>query len=135
VKRCYEEVEHTADIGIWVCGKDLAELFVNAACGMFSLMFSLSQLPRTLSREISIESFEVETLLVNWLDELNYWREVNGEAYSEFDIHEISHTALKATAFGTRGVQPYRLIKAVTFHDLMIKQTPQGCEATIIFDV
>jgi riboflavin kinase/FMN adenylyltransferase len=131
----YEEIDHTADVGIRVRGRDLAELFANAAYGMFSLMLDVDHLPQTLSRQVEVESFDVETLLVDWLSELNYRREMAGEVYNRFDIREISPTRLKATVSGTNGVRPHKLVKAVTFHDLEIKQTSDGYEAVIVFDV
>jgi riboflavin kinase/FMN adenylyltransferase len=133
--RRYEEVDHTADIGIRVRGRDLAELFANAAYGMFSLMLDMDHLPQTLSREVQVEAFDVETLLVDWLSELNYRRELAGEVYHRFDIQEISPTRLKAIVAGTDSVRPRRLVKAVTFHDLAVKQTPEGYQAVIVFDV
>ena len=39
----YEEIEHTADVGIRAYGRDLDELFVNAAEGMFSLIADLDR--------------------------------------------------------------------------------------------
>ncbi|GAG16189.1 unnamed protein product, partial [marine sediment metagenome] len=37
----YEVIDHTADIGIKTYGKDLKELFVNAAYGMFDILADL----------------------------------------------------------------------------------------------
>jgi SHS2 domain-containing protein len=106
-----------------------------AAYGMFSLMLEVECLPQTLSRAVEVESPDVETLLVDWLSELNYRRELMGEVYNRFDFQEISRTRLRATVAGTNGVRPRRGVKAVTFHDLAVKQTPEGYEATIVFDV
>jgi len=133
--RRFEEIDHTADIGIRVWGQDLAELFANAAYGMFSLMLDVECLPQTLSRAVEVESPDVETLLVDWLSELNYRRELTGEVYNRFDFQEVLPTRLKATVAGTNGVQPRRVVKAVTFHDLAVKETPEGYEAAIVFDV
>ena len=36
-----EEIEHTADLAIRVRGRDLSQLFANAARGMFGLMADL----------------------------------------------------------------------------------------------
>jgi SHS2 domain-containing protein len=102
---------------------------------MFSLMLDMDHLPQTLSREVQVEAFDVETLLVDWLSELNYRRELAGEVYHRFDIQEISPTRLKAIVAGTDSVRPRRLVKAVTFHDLAVKQTPEGYQAVIVFDV
>jgi SHS2 domain-containing protein len=133
--RRFEEIDHTADIGIRVWGQDLAELFANAAYGMFSLMLEVECLPQTLSRAVEVEATDVETLLVDWLSELNYRRELTGEVYNRFDFQEILPTRLRANVAGTDGAHPKRGVKAVTFHDLAVKETPEGYEATIVFDV
>lgn len=131
----YEEVEHTADIAIRAYGRDLAELFANAAYGMFDLIANVDEVTPAVKREFNLEAIDVETLLIDWLNALLYEHEMRGEIYNRFDIHRATPQHLAAVAFGTNTVKPHRLIKAVTFHDLKVEQTPEGYTATIVFDV
>ena len=131
----YEEVEHTADACIRAFGRDLPELFANAAHGMFDLLADMEKLHPTIEREVSLEASDLETLLVDWLGELLYLREAHGEVYKEFEITTLSSAELKAVAKGGKGFVPRMDIKAVTYHDLEIAKTEEGYVATIVFDV
>ena len=51
--KAIEELEHTADLSIRVRGRDLAELFVNAARGMFGLMADLERMGISVWKEFS----------------------------------------------------------------------------------
>ena len=130
----FEEVEHTADLAIRAYGRDMRELFANAAHGMFALMAEPSQEP-ACAREVSLEALDYEGLLVDWLNELIYLHEVEGETYSQFTIETLSPTKLKAHVIGGPTRHKTRAIKAATFHDLAIEETPSGLVATIVFDV
>jgi len=133
--RLYEEVEHTADAAIRAFGRDLPELFANAAYGMFDLLADMEKLHPTVEREVFLEASDLETLLVDWLGELLYLREACGEAYKEFEIVTLSPRELRAVAKGGKGFVPRMDIKAVTYHDLKIEKTEEGYVATIVFDV
>jgi len=133
--RRYEEVEHTADVAIRAFGRDLPELFANAAYGMFDLLADMEKLHPTIEREVSLEASDLETLLVDWLDELLYLREAHDEVYKEFEISTLSPPELRAVAKGGKRFVPRMDIKAVTYHDLKIEKTEEGYVATIVFDV
>ncbi|MFQ6014329.1 MAG: archease [Anaerolineae bacterium] len=132
--RRFEEIPHTADLAIRVYGRDLRELFTNAACGLFSLMAELPA-EESVRREITLEGSDYETLLVDWLNELIYLHEVEGETYSHFAIETLSPRGLKTRVAGGPTIRKTRAIKAATFHDLSIEETPEGYVATVVFDV
>lgn len=132
----FEIVEHTADWAIRVRAPDLADLFTFAAQGLNSLLVSDPEtVPTAVTREIVLEAHDAESLLVDWLGELAYWAEMERLVVAEIDLLELSPTSLRATVRG--GIVPAldKHIKAVTYHDLAIEQTPAGLEATIVFDV
>ena len=132
----FEEIEHTADLALRVYGRDVKELFANAAHGMFALMVEPSLLEEpTREREVSLERMDYESLLVDWLNELIYLHEVEEETYSQFAIETISPTELKAQVSGGPTKSKTKAIKAATFHELAIKETTNGLVATIVFDV
>jgi len=130
----FEEIEHTADLAIRACGRDMRELFANAAQGMFALMAEPSEEP-VHEREVSLEALDYESLLVDWLNELIYLHEVEGETYRQFAIETLSSTDLKAHVTGGPTKNKTKAIKAATFHDLAIEETANGLVATIVFDV
>jgi SHS2 domain-containing protein len=131
----FEEVEHTADLALKVHGHSLKEVFINAACGLFSLMADLENLAPSVSREVHLEAPDRESLLVDWLNELLYLHEVEEEIYTRFEIETLSSTALSATVWGTKVKASKLTVKAATFHDLEIRETEDGYMTTVVFDV
>ena len=135
----YEEIPHTADIAIRTRGKNLKELFANAAYAMFDIIADLEGLKSSLSIDIKLESSSKEDLLVSWLDELLYNFYTKGIIFAEFGIDYISNTQLVARARGRHvGENKNRLkreIKAATYHDLKIKEENDGLSVDIVFDV
>ena len=135
----YEEIPHTADIAIRAYGKDLKELFGNAAYGMFDIIADLEGIKNSLTIEINLKAPSKEELLVSWLDELLYNFYTKGIIFSEFDIASINEKELTAKSHGRHvGENRNRLkreIKAATFHDLEIKESSEGLSVDIVFDV
>lgn len=133
--RGIEEIEHTADLAIRVRGRHLEELFVNAALGMAMLMADLKEIAPDVERQVELEEFDAETLLVSWLSELLWFNEESDAVFIRFEIKELTRTRLEATVWGGAASGQWKHIKAVTFHDLEIIETNGGYEVTVIFDV
>src|SRR3989338_3381766 len=135
----YEQFPHTADIGVRVFGRDLKELFENAAFAMFDLIADLEGLKSPITEEFSLNAENHEELLVAWLDELLYNFYTKQIIFSEFKVEELTETRIKAKAFGRPvGANRNRLkteIKAATYHNLKIEKSESGCVVEIIFDV
>lgn len=138
-KARFQELEHTADLAIRVWGQDLAELFANAAYGMFSLMVDVDKLGAEAEHKVSLAAGDKEALLVDWLSELLTLHDTHREAYREFDVHSIAldenGARLEATVRGSKVEQIKIVIKGVTYHDLKIEQGPEGYAATLVFDI
>lgn len=130
----YQELDHTADWSFRAFGRDLAELFANAAYALFALEGALDA-QSTLTREIRVEGIDREALLVNWLSELLFLQETRHETYQRFDITKLTDTELEATVWGAQAQPATKFIKAVTYHDLKIEQTEKGWQATVVVDV
>jgi SHS2 domain-containing protein len=131
-----EIVDHTADWAIRVTAADLQALFRLAAEGMAHLMVGSGGLPGAAEvRSVALQAFDVESLLVAWLGELAYFAERDRFVGREFEVRAVSPTALEASVRGGRSGEIQKHIKAVTYHGLEIRQTADGVEATIVFDV
>ena len=135
----YEEIPHTADIAIRAYGKDLKELFSNAAYGMFDIIADLQGLRKSVKIDVNLEAPSPEELLILWLDELLYNFYTKGIIFFEFDIIDLGDTRILAHAHGRHvGENRNRLkteIKAATYHDLKIEETQDGYSVEIVFDV
>jgi SHS2 domain-containing protein len=134
--KLYEEVPHTADWSLRVRGATLAELFAHAAEGMYALMDAQPERggPEA-TREVQLEAYDLESLLVAWLNELLYLTESENLRFVRFRIGSIENSSLAATAIGVTAPDLNQHIKAVTFHDLRVVETGEGLETTIVFDV
>lgn len=130
----WQEIDHTADLALHVWADDLPDLFATAARGMFSLFTSLEALVLDRAVDVTLTALDVETLLVDWLNELLYLSEVEGTAFAEFDFTQMTSTALAATAHGGRISEYLSYVKAATFHNLAVVRTPDGYETEIVFD-
>ena len=133
--RAIEEIDHTADWSIRVRGRDLDELFGNAALGMAMLMVDVDAIEPDVERQVQLEEFDTETLLVSWLTELLWFNEETDAVFVQYEIQKLTPKRIKATVWGGLAVDQWKHIKAVTFHDLKIIQTDDGYEVTLVFDV
>ncbi|MCA9969779.1 MAG: archease [Anaerolineales bacterium] len=132
----FEIVDHTADWAIRVTGRSLADLLVNAAAGMNSLLVGdLAVIPRAETRQLALAADDAETLLVDWLTELAYWAEMEQRVFPDVQLSLMPPFALQATLQGGRAPELQKHIKAVTYHDLAVVETAEGLETTIVFDV
>lgn len=135
----FETMEHTADIGIRAFGSTEAEVFQNAATGMFSLIAELDDVLETRDFAIEVDAEDRETLLVAWLNELLYLYDSNDMLMRRFELSELEETSLKGRAFGEPiDMGRHRLktdIKAATYHMLKLKEDADGWRAEVIFDV
>ena len=130
----FEEVEHTADWSVRVFGDDLADLLANAGAAMYALQgVDLRVEPETW-RPVEVTAPDREALLVIWLNELLYHSEIHDESYTRFVVDEASETAAKGRIGGVPGRGEKAHIKAVTYHDLSVRQGPAGWDATVVFD-
>jgi SHS2 domain-containing protein len=131
----FEEIEHTADIAIRVRGRDLAELFANAAYGMACQLADPGAVDQTVEHSIELDAYDVETLLVSWLGELLYLGEREECVFTDFDVLQVAPTRLRAVVRGGPVKEHGAHIKAVTFSELEIVRTDAGYETTVVFDV
>lgn len=137
--REYEILEHTGDAKIRCFGKTKEILFVNALCGMNAILRAQPahtdpRAPKT--QHIRIRSKDANALLVDFLNEINYLRQINMEVYDTVTFSRFSDTQLAGEISGHSVWEFGEDIKAVTFHGLDIHKNKQGeWEATIIFDI
>lgn len=132
-------LDHTADVGYRLFAPNLAELFAIAGRALFDAITELGSIQLRHERNIAVTADDVEALFVAWLAELNYYCLTAFELYGEFKITEISPTSVHATVRGEKIDSARHVIqteiKAVTYHELYVRQTPTGWEAQVIFDV
>jgi SHS2 domain-containing protein len=139
MKKTFEIIDHTADVGIIAYGVDVEELFSNAALAMFSLITEPESVEEKLHLDLQVSSEDRDSLLVEWLNELIYLFDVKHILFNRFDIESLTHNELKATCYG-EGFDPMKHkikigVKAATYHMLKLDKSGDGCKAQIILDI
>ena len=134
----FEEIPHTADWSFRAFGRDEQELFQNAAFALFAM--EGAQMPDqspagATPRTVEVDGVDLESLFVNWLNELLYLQESNRETYYRFQVETLEPTHLRAQVFARPGIHIDKVIKAATFHNLKLEQVPAGWQAVVVVDV
>jgi SHS2 domain-containing protein len=135
----FEEMPHTADWCLHVWAADLPHLFVESARGMNALSGISLVEGQKIERTFSASAPDVESLLVAFLSEMIYYAEHDHLAFDEYDLtlarEESTPFNLSARLHGAAIRSMNKSIKAVTYHNLRVKETGQGFEVEIVFDV
>jgi SHS2 domain-containing protein len=138
-RKPYRLISHTGDLGLEVRGRDLVDLFEQAAWSFFDLLVDARRIDPQVPLEVSVEAPDREALLVAWLGELLYYFETQKIVLSKFRMKTLTDRTLEATAWG----EPFQggkhrfkqAVKAVTYHQLRIWETSKGWRARVILDI
>lgn len=136
----YREIEHTADVGVELDASDLKSALESSAAAMFDMICDLGAVGDDWRTVVSVESRggDEQNLLVRWLTELLYVHETEQVILGGFSITKLEADRITADVTGTK-IDPARHsvrleIKAVTYHDLMIRETRGRWVVRVIFD-
>lgn len=135
----FRVLEHTADVGFEAWGATREEVFANAACALVDLMVETSTIVPRQRAEFRLEGDSPTGLLVNWLSEILYRFDAEGWLYANFEVTEFGDRRLAALARGEKfdpARHPVKLqVKAITYHQLLLEETPQGWRAQVFVDI
>jgi SHS2 domain-containing protein len=138
-----EEIEHTADIGIFAHADTLPELIANLSFGMLHIITGEIEVQTTNKRTIKVESPSLIDMIVRWLSEINFLLivkhflvtgienikidEIRGKVVVSANLYGKESKSLEST-FKTE-------IKAVTYHKLLCEKRNGGYIGQVIFDI
>ena len=134
----YEILEHTADVGLRAFGQTLPELFANAARGMLALALEPSEVRPLESRPLPARGEDLEELLVHWLSEILYAVDAEGWQFADFRIAKLEANEIEAEGRGERRERAGRgrvAVKAVTYHQVSVRETAEEWQAVVYFDI
>jgi SHS2 domain-containing protein len=139
MKKAFEIVDHTADVGIIAYGANMEEVFSHAAQALFSLITEPESVEEKLHLDLEVSSKDRDSLLVEWLNELIYLFDVQHILFNRFDIESLTHDQLKATCYG-ENFDPMKHkikvgVKAATYHMLKLDRNGDGYRAQMILDI
>ncbi len=138
-KSFYKQFETTGDIGVYIYGKGIKELFINGGQALFDLMVRKRR-KATEKKEIKLNAESLQRLFIIWLNELIFLFDTYGLVASRYDIkvfeesgsYVLSGSIMCFTNDESKGSV---LIKAATYHNFFLKETEDGYEARVLFDI
>jgi len=135
----FEILEHPADVGFRARGTSLEELFGNCGLALMSIILDPSGVDSRGSWELTADGVDLDSLLVNWLNEVLFYVDTRRLVFSSFSIQIADPFQLSCHAMGeerTPAKHPVRVsVKAVTYHQLRIARSGEQWIAEVFVDV
>jgi SHS2 domain-containing protein len=131
----FEFFEHTADILFKAYGKNVNEVFENAALAMFHTM-SDNKIDAKLKKKFKVKGKDYESLLYNFLEEFLILIDTDDFFLSSVKV-KIKDFTLEAEAVGD-SVKNYETnidVKAVTYNNMFVKKEKEKWVAQVVLDV
>lgn len=133
--------EITSDQKFRAYGRDIPEVFVNAAMAMFGIMYDLEEVKTEEAIEVEARGATEDRLLYHWLSNLLIEFEVEEVFFADFTIDTFNHEEpeslrILGTARGSRSLpQLWTQIKGVTFHQFSLEKKGDQYVATVVVDI
>ena len=136
----FQLLNHTADLGMIVRGKDLQDLFVSGAKALVQLMVKPEKLTPMQEVPISVDGQDLTDVFIRWLGEILYLFEGDGLIFHDIMQFKLTDSTwleavVFAAPFNPNNDEIIHEIKAVTYHQAYINCTQVGWEARVIFDI
>ena len=133
-------VSHTADAGLEARSPTFSGLIGELAAGMFELMAPLESRRRSMTVRVDVSADSPEQLAVDLLSELLHRSEADDCFLFSFRVlvDQGPPLRLEVEADGAPADQVELSgapIKAVTYHDLVVREEDDGWFARVYFDV
>ncbi len=104
-----------------------------------SIILDLSTVDCKEERTVKLEAVDIEHLLVKWLTEILYVYDGQQFAAKSFVIDRLTSTTITATICGERfSLRKHRTkldVKAVTYHQLSIRESKEGSVVRMFLDI
>jgi protein archease len=134
----YREIEHTGDVGIEIEADSRAELFRRAAIAIAQLMVDTAEVRVHQIRELIVPAADDADLIHDMLSSLLRLFLVEGFIWSAAAVGERGgglNVRLSGEPFDPVRHEFHQEIKAVTYHQLSVRNADGRWRATVIFDV
>lgn len=138
----FRYLDHVTDAIIEAYGSSLDEAFENSAMGLVNTMIDLEQITPDQEYEIVAKGYDVKSLLYDWLEKVMLGLLIDNMALSDFKVKISENNGnyfLKGIAKGEvldLKKHNYKMeIKAVTYHEMEIKQTEDLITTRFLLDL
>ena len=134
----YRLFEHTADLGVEVNGVSLEEAITRLLLALYDLHVSIDTIEPKVERRLEVYGETLEDAVVYLLEEALFLFDTEGfiARIANVEITDGRITAtMKGEFFAPERHIPKFEIKAITYHQLSIKETKDGYTIRVVFDV
>ncbi|MFH1470736.1 MAG: archease [Candidatus Micrarchaeota archaeon] len=132
----YVYLEHKADVLIEATGKDFPEAIECAAKGMADVIANVGEKD---TFDVEREAESLEDLVVDTLAWLLAESEVLEMPFSRLKVKKFGHGGgkfmLSGTAYGEKDAPKKGSVKAVTYHELSVKEEKERVTIRVLLDV
>jgi len=128
-----------ADVAFLAYGKDLNELFSNAALAMFEVMINTNQVKPKIEKKINVKGNDLQSLMFNWLNKLLVFVDSENLVFSKFKTKvDGKNFILRATCKGekidSKRHETRTAVKACTYHEMKIEKN-KIWKSQVILDI
>ena len=138
----YKFLDHTADVMFEAVGKNLNEVFRNAALAVFDVQSDLKKIKLKIKKKIKLKNSIIGDLLFDFLEELIYLKDAKYMLFGKFDVKITQKKMvyyLEAFAFGEKiNPEKHELktdVKAITLHEFFLKKIKGGWKCRVLLDI
>jgi len=136
-------LDHPSDVYVEVRAKSLEEAFALSGMAVYEVMTDVSRVRKEEKVRVTVEGFDLYSLLYNWLEELIYLFDSRGFLGSEVKVKEVvrddNSFRLKAIIVGERyddkRHESKTAIKAATYHLMEIKREDDEYVVRFVLDI
>ena len=135
---------HTADAKFQAFGQTLEEAFAHAALAVCHLMWAPEKVQPTLEKVVEVDGRDLKQLLVAFLEEILFLFETDDFMLAEVADIQIKRQEkplryqLRARFRGDRIKEDNEIfgdVKAITYNEMEIKETPEGVSLQVVVDI
>ncbi len=127
----------TSDVMFEAYGRDLKELFINAAKALSTIICKVEKIDAKEKVDVEVKGEDKEDLLFNWLQEIIAAVDIEEKFFSKFEIKQIDDTHLKAELYG-EPITPEKgetVVKSLTYYKFKLEETEHGYKVTVVVDI
>ena len=135
----FEFFDHTADVGVRVVAETLPELVRAAGEGLYAVIGDLKPGGVTRKVRFQLTGDDRAVLLRDYLAELLVLFDRDRDIVTNVEVtvfdERCLHVTVQAARLDDERSTYHHEIKAVTYHELEVRRTGSGYEATYIVDI
>lgn len=127
----------TSDVMYEAYGKDLKELFENAAMALLSVICKIDEVEPKDKEGFAIKGTSLEELMINWLQAIIAIVDTEERFYSKVEVKDVDEDHVVANLYG-EPITPEKgdtVVKAVTYYKFKLEQDKKGYKVTVSLDI